>query len=88
MVERERIRQALVALVEAETEQPMETLDDAALLQEELGLDSLARAGVVMQIEERFQIRLTHQELKNVARVGDLLDLIQAKMGPDSRAAA
>ena len=35
---------------------------------------------VVSQIERRFHIRLTHQELEKLVTVGDVLDLLEAKL--------
>jgi len=45
---------------------------------------------IVSQVERRYRIRLTHQELEKLATVGDVLDLLQAKLSspPPETAAA
>jgi acyl carrier protein len=80
MLDREQLRQTLVELLENEIGQKPRCVDDGVNLRAELGLDSVDMVGVVMQIENRFRIRLTHQELEKLASVGDFLDLIQAKL--------
>jgi acyl carrier protein len=59
-------------------------------LREELGLDSVDVVSIVSQIERRFRIRLTHQELEKLVTVGDLLSLLENKAGnpPSSSNAA
>ena len=49
-------------------------------LRETLGLDSVDVVGLVMRIEREFRIRLASEELAQVKRVGDLLDLLDAKI--------
>jgi len=90
MQDRTAIRQTLLELIEADTGQTFGSLEDQANLKEQLGLDSVDVVSVVMQIEYRFRIRLGHEELQAVVTVGDLLDLMQAKLaqGPDAAAAA
>ncbi len=64
-------------------------LDDSKDLRIDLGLDSVDVVSIVSQIERQFRIRLTHQELEKLAKVGDVLDLLQAKLAlpPDTAAA-
>ena len=88
MLDREMIRQTLVELFESETDRKPESVADPINLRDQLGLDSLDLVGVVMQIENRFRIRLTHQELEQVITVGNLLDLVQAKIAELPRSAA
>jgi acyl carrier protein len=90
MSDRETIRQTLVELVEADTGERHENMSDGTNLREELGLDSVDVVSIVSQIERRFRIRLTHQELEKLVTVGDVLDLLQSKIGtpPGSTSAA
>ena len=88
MLSRETIRQDLAEFVEGETGDPCPALDDALGLREELGLDSVDVVGIVMQIERKFRIRLTGDELEHLVRVGDLLDLLQAKLAQAPEPAA
>jgi acyl carrier protein len=80
MLERETVRQTLIELLEADTGERYATLDDATNLREGLGLDSVDVVSIVSQIERRFRIRLTHEELQTLVTVGDVLSLLQSKL--------
>jgi acyl carrier protein len=90
MSDREMIRRTLGELLEADKGEQYPDLDDRKNLREELGLDSLDVVSIVSQIERRFRIRLTHEELQTLVTVGDVLTLLQAKLAaavPESPAA-
>jgi acyl carrier protein len=89
MMDRETIRQTLRDLIEEDTGEKPPDLDDGKSLREELGLDSVDVVSIVSQIERRFHIRLTHQELEKLVTVGDVLTLLQQKLAdPPASAAA
>jgi acyl carrier protein len=89
MADREMIRQTLVELMEADIGEKFTDLHDSKKLREELGLDSVDVVSIVSQIERHFRIRLSQQELEKLVRVGDLLDLMMAKLSaPPSSSAA
>lgn len=89
MPERETIRLTLIELLEADTGETHATLEDNVQLREGLGLDSVDVVSIVSQIERRFRIRLSHEELQTLATVGDVLNLLQIKLrnAADSSAA-
>jgi acyl carrier protein len=80
MHDRTSIRATLIEFLEADTGEKYSDLDDTDNLREGLGLDSVDVVSIVSQIERRFHIRLTHQELEKLVSVGDVLDLLQAKL--------
>ena len=88
MMEREQIRQTLIELLEADTGEQYPDLDDTKSLREELGLDSVDVVSIVSQVERRYRIRLTHQELEKLVKVSDVLDLLQAKLAAPAENAA
>lgn len=88
MLDRESIRQTLIELVEADKGEKVADLEDPQKLREELGLDSLDVVSIVSQVERRFRIRLTHEELQGLVTVGDVLDLLEAKLKAAARASA
>ncbi|MBI1829974.1 MAG: acyl carrier protein [Planctomycetes bacterium] len=55
-------------------------VEDGQNLRTDLGLDSVDVVSIVSQIERRFRLRLTQQELEKVVTVGDVLDLLQKKI--------
>jgi acyl carrier protein len=79
MPDRDTIRQTLIELLEADTGEKHPDLDDKTNLREGLGLDSVDVVSIVSQIERRFRIRLTQQELEKLVSVADVLDLLETK---------
>jgi acyl carrier protein len=80
MSDRESIRQALRELLEEEMGEKYPDLDDSKRLREELNLDSVDVVSIVSQVERRYRIRLSHEELQTLATVGDVITLLQAKL--------
>jgi acyl carrier protein len=78
--DRETLRSTLLNLLEEEMGQTFTLPQDDQDLRETLGLDSVDLVGLVMRIEREFRVRLSSEELANVNRVGDLLQLMQAKL--------
>ena len=89
MPDRETIRQTLIELLEADTGEKYPDLDDNSNLREGLGLDSVDVVSIVSQIERRFRIRLSQQELEKLVTVSDVLNLLESKFaaGPETSAA-
>jgi acyl carrier protein len=88
MTDRATIRQNLIELLEADTGEKYPDLQDAANLREGLGLDSVDVVSIVSQIERQFRIRLTHEELEKLVTVGNVLDLLEAKLADSESSAA
>ena len=63
---------------------------DRTFFKDVLGLDSVDVVSIVSQIERRFRIRLSQQELEKLATVADVLNLLHDKLsaGPETAAAA
>ena len=80
MYDRAFIRQTLIEFLEADTGEKYDDLQDSVNLREGLGLDSVDVVSIVSQVERRFHIRLTHQELEKLVTVADVLDLLEAKL--------
>jgi acyl carrier protein len=88
-MDREAIRQTLIELVEADTGEKHTDLAEDTNLREGLGLDSVDVVSIVSQIERRFHIRLTHEELEKLVTVADVLNLLEVKLNaPPSSSAA
>ena len=77
---REMIRQTLIELLEADTGEKHPDLDEKTNLREGLGLDSVDVVSIVSQIERRFRIRLTTEELQTMVTVEDVLNLLEVKL--------
>jgi acyl carrier protein len=88
MPDRDTIRQTLIELLEADTGEKYPDLDDNSNLREGLGLDSVDVVSIVSQIERRFRIRLTQQELEKLVTVADVLNLLETKFTGGAEATA
>jgi acyl carrier protein len=89
MMDRQTLRHTLIELLEADTGEKYPDLDDNTNLREGLGLDSVDVVSVISQIERRFRIRLSPQELEKLVTVADVLNLLQTRLpaGPETSAA-
>jgi acyl carrier protein len=89
MPDRETIRQTLIELLEADTGEKYPDLEEGTNLRDGLGLDSVDVVSIVSQIERRFRIRLSQQELEKLVTVADVLNLLETKFaaGPEASAA-
>lgn len=88
MLDREALRQSLVAYLEDDLGEALPAFDDSVNLREGLGLDSVDVVGLVMQVERQLRIRLATEELTPLVTVGDLLDLLQKKLEEVAQAPA
>ena len=80
MMDRQTLRHTLIELLEADTGEKFADLQDEANLREGLGLDSVDVVSIVSQIERRFRVRLSQQELEKLVTVDDVLNLLEAKL--------
>ena len=62
-MQREQIRGTLKAILEEETGETIDSLPDEARIVEELGLDSVDVVSMVMRVEQKFRVRISHAEL-------------------------
>jgi acyl carrier protein len=80
MMDRESIRHSLLAYLEDDLGETIPSLEDEINIREGLGLDSVDVVGLLMQVERQFRIRLATEELSEIVTVGNLIDLLQAKI--------
>jgi acyl carrier protein len=88
MYDRLSIRGTLIELLEVDTGLHFQDLKETDNLREGLGLDSVDVVSVVSQIERRFHVRMSHRELEKLVTVGDVLDLLEAKLKQSPSSAA
>jgi acyl carrier protein len=80
MMDRESIRQTLCEYVEEDMGEPVASMDDSVDIRAGLGLDSVDVVGLVMKVERHFRVRLASEELVELVTIGDMLDLLDAKL--------
>jgi len=87
-MDRTSLRNALLEILEDEKGEKVENLADGVRLREEVGLDSVDVITMVMAIQTRFRIDLETDELQKLSTIGELLDLMEAKLAQAARPAA
>lgn len=79
-MDRQELTSIVLDLLEKETGETYEQLEDATSLRDGLNLDSLDMAGLVLHIESHFGIQIETELLEKIATVGDLLAMLEAKI--------
>lgn len=79
-MDRQELTTVVLDLLEKETGETYEQLEDSASLRDELNLDSLDMAGLVLHIESHFGIQIETELLESITTVGDLLTMLQDKI--------
>jgi acyl carrier protein len=79
-MERTQLSAIVLDLLEKETGETYPAVEEATTLREGLNLDSLDMAGLVLHIESHFGIQIESELLDGIHSVGDLLDVLEAKI--------
>ena len=77
---RTTLRRTLVTLLEQTTGKKVVPFTDSLTFREDLGLDSVDLASLVMDLQDRLRIDLALTELEHVSNVGELLDVLQGRL--------
>ena len=77
---RNELSATVLELLEKETGESYPALVDSTSLRDELNLDSLDMAGLVLHIESHFGIQVETEVLEKVTTVGNLLDVLEQKI--------
>jgi acyl carrier protein len=73
----EILREATVSVLGCEPE----AVTEAAHFADDLDADSLALVEIIMAVEDRLDIQVPEEELKDVRTVGRAIDLLEKKVG-------
>lgn len=79
-MERTQLSAIVLDLLEKETGETYPAVEESTTLREGLNLDSLDMAGLVLHIESHFGIQIESELLDGIQSVGDLLDVLEAKI--------
>ena len=88
-MDRHKLRETLLDVLEQETWERPANFTDHVKIREGLKLDSVDLLSVMLRVETQLGISLSSRDFEKVNTVGDLLDVIQAKLaaGPQQKAA-
>lgn len=81
-MDRQELRRTLTELLEETTGEPRTEVGEEMDLQDGLGLDSVDIFSLIVEIQNKFHVKIASEELVSVSTVGDLLDVLQAKLEP------
>jgi len=87
-MERGELRQTLLDILTQESWVSSEGLTDDVNLRTDLKLDSVDLLSMALQAERTLGISIDSKDFESVTTLGDLLDLMQAKLGKKSSAKA
>ena len=79
-MERSQLSAIVLDLLEKETGETYDALDESTTLTGGLGLDSLDMAGLVLHIESHFGIQIETELLDQIKTVGQMLDTLEEKL--------
>ena len=79
-MERTQLSAIVLDLLEKETGETYDTLEDSTTLNEGLGLDSLDMAGLILHIESHFGIQIETELLDKINNIGQILDTLEEKI--------
>lgn len=79
-MEREELRKVLKELLEETTGQEYPNITEDQTLQEGLGLDSVDMFSLIVDMQSRFHIKITSEDVAAVTTVGQFLDVVAAKL--------
>jgi acyl carrier protein len=85
---RQQLRQTLLDVLEQETWQRPDNFNDDVKVREGLKLDSVDLLSVMLRVETQLGICLDSRDFEKVTTVGDLLDVIEAKLSAQSQSKA
>jgi acyl carrier protein len=86
-MDRSVLARTLRDMLEQETGERFEHLDEQVDLRQERKLDSVDLVSLLLQIETRLNVKVESVEVEKVERVGDLLDLLEVKLKSTAQAA-
>jgi acyl carrier protein len=79
-MDRQQLRETLLDVLEQETWERPANLTDDVKIREGLKLDSVDLLSVMLRVETQLKISLTSSDFEKVVTVGNLLDVLQAKL--------
>ena len=79
-MDRDELRHILAELLEETTGEHRDEVTEDESLQEGLGLDSVDIFSLIVEIQNKLRIKIASEDLMEVTTVGDLLNVLQAKL--------
>ncbi|PRZ18854.1 acyl carrier protein [Nesterenkonia sandarakina] len=81
MADKNEILAGLAEIVNEETGLEVEEVQTDKSFTEDLDIDSISMMTIVVNAEEKFDVKIPDEEVKNLATVGDAVDFIANAQG-------
>ncbi|MFO0908838.1 MAG: acyl carrier protein [Isosphaeraceae bacterium] len=81
-MDRQQLQATLKDLLEETTGESYPEISEDQSLVDGLGLDSVDMFSLIVEMQSKFGIKIASEELVSVTTVGDLLEVLQTKLGP------
>ncbi|HIW99507.1 MAG TPA: acyl carrier protein [Candidatus Nesterenkonia stercoripullorum] len=81
MADKNEILAGLAEIVNEETGLEVEDVQTEKSFTEDLDIDSISMMTIVVNAEEKFDVKIPDEEVKNLATVGDAVDFIANAQG-------
>jgi acyl carrier protein len=85
-MERDAIRQAFREAIETDRGERLPPLEDSMNLRTDLGLDSVDFVQLIFFIQSEYGVILESKDVQDITLVGQLLDLLEARLAKKSAA--
>ena len=79
-MDRQELRLILTELLEETTGETYPEIAEDQNLQEGLGLDSVDMFSLIVEIQSKLRVKIASEDVTSIVTVGDLLNLLQAKL--------
>lgn len=77
----QEILAGIAELVNEETGLPVEAVEMDKSFTDDLDIDSLSMTSIVVQAEDKFEVKIPDEDIKNLATVRDVVAYIQQAQG-------
>jgi acyl carrier protein len=79
-MDRQELKTILAGLLEETTGESYPEVTEDQNLMEGLGLDSVDMFSLVVEVQTKFKVKIASDELMTIVTVGDILNLLEAKL--------
>ena len=79
--DRESVKKVVLDIVSTVLDIPAEDINEDMELDSDLRIDSLALYEIVVEVEERFAMRISNDEADGLCTVGEAIDFVAGRAG-------
>lgn len=76
----QEILEKVIAIVADKNDMAPETITAESRFREDLGIDSLDQVEMVMELEDKFNVKFSDEEMEGISTVQDAVKLVEKKL--------